>query len=233
MARTLEALNALNMAVKIFTGGQARVGIGIGGTWSGQLNFYQAFDAVNYLGYPLTVQPFPSGAGVQFVTANGNFWADISNALGVAVVMSGYVSGAANVIISAANDGSWQDAFLAATSLNVSQNVAGGLVNSQVIAAQANRAWRLRSASVSFSVAPSVAIEFQVLDGASSVLWDGYISGADAVAPGVFPIPLPPPDPAVPGSGGVVGTPGNSMTLKLFAPGGGVISTVNGELHAA
>lgn len=234
---TREALSAQGQVLKLSTVGQSRVGFGIGGTWVGTLSFYVSYDGVNYLGGsmggPLAVQPFPAGATQQTTNANGNFFADVNNALFVAVVITTLTSGAPNVVIAAANDGSWQDAFLAATSLSVTQNVAGGLVNSQVIAGQANRAWRCRSASVSFSVAPGVATEFQILDGASSVLWDGYIAGPDAVAPGTFAIPLPPPDPSLPGSGGVVGTIGNSMTLKLFAPGGAVLSTVNAELHAA
>ena len=228
-------LTALNQIIKLSTVNQARVGFGITGTWVGTLSFFVSYDGTNYIGGsmggPLGVQPFPSGAVQLTTTANGTFFADLSGALGVAVQLTALTSGAPSIAIAAANDGSWQDAFLAATSLDVSQSVSGGAVNSQVIAAQANRAWRCRSASIGFSVAPAAAVEFQILDGASSVLFDTYIPKDTPV--GQYVVPLPPPDPAVPGSGGVVGTVGNSMTLKLFAPSGSVVSTVNGELHAA
>ena len=214
-------------------GGLTRCGIALTGTWVGTASFYVSYDGANF--FPKTVTPFPSGTGVQSATANGNWFADLQGAVAVQVALTAYTSGVVGVSIAAALDGSWQDAFLASTSKYVSQNVTGGLVNSQVIAAQANRAWRCRSASVSFNSEPSVAIEFQILDGASSVLWDGYVpKDIQTSAPGgVFQLPLPPPDPAVPGSGGVVGTVGNTMTLKLFAPGGSVVSTVNAEMAAA
>jgi len=229
---TREALTVQGQVLKLSTAGQSRVGFGITGTWVGTLSFYVSYDGINYLTFPggaLTVQPFPAGTGQQTTSANGNFFADVNNALFVAVVLTTLTSGAPSVAIAAANDGSWQDAFLAATSLEISQNVAGGAVNSQVVAAVPSRAWRCRSASVGFSAAPAAAVEFQILDGASSVLFDCYIPKDTPV--GFYTVPLPPPDPATPSSGGVVGTIGNSMTLKLSAPGGSVVSTVNGEMH--
>ena len=206
-----------------------RVGVGITGNWAGTLTLQVSYDGVNF--FPSTFTPFPSGTGVQTVTANGNYFADVGGAVAFRVVATTLTSGTAIVAVSAANDGSWRDAFLAPSSLFPSQNVAAGAVNSQVIAAVAGQAWRCRSVEIGFSVAPAAAVEFQILDGASTVLFDIFIPKDTPV--GFYNVPLPPPDADVPGSGGVVGTVGNSMTLKLFAPGGSVVSTVNAELHAA
>jgi hypothetical protein len=235
--RTLLGLNILNQLLRIPCGPQSRVGIGVSGTWTGTLTVYRSFDGANYLNFPATdLALFPqTPQNAATITANGNFWIDSLGAQQVVVSFTTVTSGTALVIGASAVDGSWQDAFLASTSKFVSQNITGGLTNSQVIAAQTNRAWHCRYASVSFNVAPSADVEFQILDGASSVLWDGYIPAnvSGGAAAGTYTIPLPVPDPSVPNSGGVTGTPGNSMTLKLFAPGGSVISTVNGELLAA
>jgi hypothetical protein len=234
--RTLLGLNLANQTLRIPCGPSDRIGIGVSGTWVGTITVYRSFDGANYQNFQATdLTTFPTTAGPTTITVNGNFFLDALGASQIVVTFTSYTSGTALVIGASAKDGSWQDAYLASTSKFVSQNVTGGLVNSQVVAAQPNRAWRCRAASASFNSAPSAPVEFQILDGASAVLWDGYIPVDinTSAAGGVFNVPLPPFDPAVPNSGGVVGTVGNSMTLKLFAPGGTVISTVNGELLAA
>ncbi len=226
---TKQALNAANASVKIFTGGQSRVGFNLGGTWVGTASFFVSYDGANFT--PLTVTPFASGTGVQTATSNGNWFADVNNALAVAVVFTTFTSGAVNVTIAAANDGSWQDAFLAPTSKFVSQSVAGGATNVITQAAQANRAQRLRSLSVGFSVAAGAAVDIKVTDGASSVLWEGYVppSTNGISGGGTFNCPLPPISHTLPEIGGVYGTPGNSMVVTLAAPGASVVSTVNAE----
>lgn len=229
-----EALTADQQPLFLYTGGMSKVGFGVTGTWVGSIAFTYSTDGIVF--NPLFVTPFATGTAVQVVTANGNWEALIRNIVAVRAVFS-RTSGTAVVVIGASLDSSYQDAFLAATSKYVSQSVGSGATNVVTIAAQANRAWRCRTLSVGFSVAASAAVDLKITDGASSVLWEGYVppnSGASLAGGGQFLAPLPT-DPNTPGlvGGGVVGTPGNSMVITLAAPGGSVVSTVNAEMAAA
>ena len=231
-----EVLTQSGLGFSFLVQGNSRFGISITGTWVGTIAFSASYDGVNYV--PIYVSPFPpqSGGPTQnSTTVNGNFEGSVKNDMTVKVTFT-QTSGSPIVVMGVSADSSYQDAFLSPTSKYVNQSVSGGAQNQVVQAAQPNRAWRLRSLSIGFSVAAGAAVLVQVTDGASSVLWSGYVSPSpDAVSGGgTFLCPLPPPT-YQPGilDGGVVGTPGNSMTVTLAAPGGSVVSTVNAEFCAA
>ena len=127
-------------------------------------------------------------------------------------------------------DSSYQDAFLASTSKYVNA-VHGRAACVITQAAQANRAWRLRTLTTAFSVAAAAAVKLTITDGASAVLWEEYVPAAA----GTYLVPLPA-DPNVPGlsGGGLVNTPGNSMMVITLADGGGSVSSeLNAEFTAA
>jgi hypothetical protein len=226
-----EVLNADQMNLTVFCGGQSKVGIGVTGTFVGTLSFAGSFDGINFV--PLTVTPFASGTGVQTATATGNWEVNVKNLVAVRVTFS-RTSGSATVFLGTSIDSSYQTAFLAATSVNVTQEVSAGATNVITQAAQANRAWRLRTLSVAFSVAAGAAVKVTVADGANN-LWSGFVPKQD-VSTGGFtwqaPLPADTNTPGVSG-GGVVGTPGNAMTVTLAAPGGSVVSEVNCEFIPA
>lgn len=231
-----EALNADAMQLAIYCGGMSKVGINLAGTWVGTVKFFGSTDGTNFV--PLSMTPFASGTTVQSATANGNWEISVQSLSLVAVkVTFTRTSGTVLVTMGASIDSSYQDAFLASTSHFVSQSVSGGATNVITIAAQVNRAWRCRSLQVSFSVASGAAVLITISDGASSVLWEGYVpinNEGVATVGSTFNVPLPP-DPMTPGltGGGVVNTPGNSLVITLAAPGGSVVSKVNAEIVPA
>lgn len=230
-----EALNADGMDVVLPCANMSRVGFGVSGTWVGTVKFFFSQDGVNFAGFPLSVQPFASGTAVQSTTSNGNFWANAQNYQAVKATFT-RTSGTAIVSIAASNDATYQQAFLASTSVYVTQEVSAGATNVITQAAQANRAWRLRTLSVGFSVAAAAAVKLTVSDGASSLLWEGFVP-ASAGAPSaggtwLAPLPLDELEAGV-SNGGLVGTPGNSMVVTLAAPGGAVVSSLNCEFLPA
>lgn len=234
MAYTIrEVLNADGMQLPIFCGGASLLGIGISGTWVGTIKFYASADGVQF--FQVGVTPFASGTDVQSTTATGNWFFNVRNYVAFKVVFT-RTSGSAIVTMSAAQDSSWQDAFLAASTVNVSQSHAAGAENVVTQAAQANRAWRLLALSVGFSAAASAAVEVVVSDGGSTTLWDGYVPPSlnGISGGGTFNLPIP----AVfrEGgfiTGGIVNTPGNSMVITVSDPGGSVVSKVNACFAAA
>jgi hypothetical protein len=229
-----EALNADQMSLTLWTGGMSKVGISLSGTWAGTVSFLAANDALNF--FPVTMTPFASGTGVQSATATGNWERAVENLLAFRALFT-RTSGTAIVTMAASLDASYQDAFLASTSKYVTQSVGSGAQNKITVAAQANRAWRLKSLSVGFSVAAGAAVDLQVSDGASSLLWEGYVplSAGAPSAGGTWLVPIPLGGNNIAGiiDGGLVTTPGNSLVITLAAPGGSVVSTLNAELVAA
>ncbi len=222
-----EVLNADQMKLIIFCGQQSKVGIGLSGTWVGTVAFRASTDGVNFTS--VTVAPFASGTAVSSVTTTGNWEFDVKNYVAFQVVFT-RTSGSVVAQLAASIDSSYQDAFLASTSIFVSQGATGGAANTITQAAQANRAWRLRTLSGGFSVAPSAAVKVTVSDGGSATIWEEYL--AAAAGPWKLQLPL---DSNVPGvtGGGVVGTPGNSLVVTIAAPGGSVATSASAEFHPA
>jgi hypothetical protein len=229
MANTIrEALNAAGMRLILYTGGTSKVGFNIAGTWVGKASFWGAPDGLAFR--QVSVTPFASGTAVQSVTANGSWEIATANYLAYMVQLDTLTSGTPLVTMGASLDSSYQDVFLASTSIFVSQEVSAGATNVITQAAQANRAWRLRTLTGAFSVAAAATVALSITDGASSVIWKTYVP----LAAGPWQVTLPPDD-NTPGrrGGGVVGTAGNSMVITLAAPGGSVVSELNAEFCAA
>jgi hypothetical protein len=236
-----EVLNAVGMSLPIFCGGMQRVGISLSGTWVGTVLFQVSYDGINWR--PATAVPFASGTAVNSATANGSWFVEVGGAVQVGGVLgsggflavrcqaSVLTSGSVTVVLAAAQDSSWQDAYLGATSKYIN-NAATAATNTITVAAQTNRAWRCRTVWVTLSAAATWASSpaFQIQDGASAVLW----AGDPPLAAGSFQVVLPA-DPNTPGvaGGGVVGTPGNQMVISLASGGGGVKTNLNVEMVAA
>lgn len=223
-----ELLNTQGMALPIYCGGMTRVGIGVSGTWTGTITFEASNDGVRWV--PVGVTPFASGTSVLTATANGNWQINVGDWVAVRARLSTLLTGSPVITLAAAIDASWQDAYLASTSRYVTAEGGAGAANTITQAAQANRAWRLRTCTVSFSTAPAAAVKITVSDGASSVIWEEYAPGS-AGSYGVK-LPVDPDTPGVSG-GGVVNTPGNSMVVTCAAPGGAVVAAVSCEFIPA
>lgn len=212
-----EVLNTQGMRLPIFCGGYSRVGFNVAGSWTGVITPYVSFDGVNFLGFPGGIQPltpFASGAQVQTITANGNWFADVNNAVAMALVLTTLSTGAPVITLAAAIDSSWQDAFLAPSSHFVEQDAGAGAQNQITQALQANRAWRCRKVSGGFTATPATGVKCTISDGPSSIIWAEYLLTAQ------FTLNLPD-DPRIAGvsGGGVVGTPGNNMVVTLAGSG--------------
>ena len=225
-----EGLNATGMRLPLYTGGQSFVGFGVSGTWVGTLSFSFSTDGVNFI--PLSVTPFASGTSILTTTANGNWFSLVQNFIAVQVTATTITSGTAAVIIATSIDSSWQDAFLAASSIYVEQTSGANSTNTMTIAAQANRAWRLRSLVISTSAAATWASSpaLTVQDGGSTTLF----AIDPPTASGTYEVPVPSDNgtPQTPGKG-VVNTPGNSLVITLAAAGGAAKTTINAEMRAA
>jgi hypothetical protein len=227
MANTIrQVLNAQGLSLPLFCGGLSRIGIGVSGVWTGQLNFEFSVDGLTF--YPMSVAVFALDVGQQFTTVNGNFYVAVKNFIAARCRLVTLTSGAPVVIMSASVDSSYQDAFLASTSHFVNQASSANSGNVVTQPAQANRAWRLRylNISVSGTAVWAASPAFKISDGASAVLWAGDLPTAQ----GQNTIGLPE-DPKTAGlsGGGVVGTPGNSMVVTVAAAGSGIITNVNAE----
>jgi hypothetical protein len=226
---TRQVLNAQGMKLNLFCGGMSRVGINLSGTWTGTVSFKGSFDGVNFVA--LSVTPFASGTTVQSATGNGNWFVDVQNYLVIQVVFTTLTTGTATVTMASAVDASWQEAFLSSTSVFINQ-AASNATNTVTVASQANRAWRCRTLTITIDKTATWASSpnFQITDGASSILWAGDLP----TTPGVYNVGLP----ADPGNvgisgGGVVGTPGNPMSIITAASGSGTHCNINAELIAA
>lgn len=221
-------LSADGMKLPLFVGGMSRAAFLLSGTWAGTVRFEVSYDGVNFK--PLHVTPFASGTAVSSATANGSWWCDVGNALVVRVSFT-RTSGTVLAAVACSIDASYQDAFLASTSRFVNQTVTN-TTNTVTVAAQANRAWRCRTLTITVEAAATWAAQpcWKILDGASSVLWAGDL----ATAAGQYKIELPS-DPGIPGvvGGGVVGTVGNAMSVVVAAAGSGVDTNINAEIVPA
>lgn len=232
---TREALSAVNMFVQLPCLGMSKVGVGVTGTFVGTLSFQGSFDGTNFV--PLSVTPFASGTAVSTTTATGNWEVAVQNYMVIRVKFTARTSGTAIVTMAGSADASYQDAFLADTTVYVSQSSTQNAVNTLTQAAQTNRAWRLASLIISITGQPAwlTSPNLQITDGAGgAVLYavDIPLSGSSGQ---VFQVPLPVGDNiTTPGAArGVVNTPGNAMVVVIAAAGGVNITRANAEFHAA
>jgi hypothetical protein len=211
----------------IWCAGMTSVGVALTGTWTGSVAFLGSTDGLNFK--PITVTPFPQGTGVQSAAANGNFYFNVANYRAFQIKPT-VTTGSIVAVMGVSLDSSYQDAYLAPSSKYVSQETASGAATTITIAAQANRAWRLRTLSGGFSAAPGAAVKVTVSDGGSTTLWEEYLSASA----GGWQLKLPT-GTTTPGviDGGVVNTPGNSLVITVAAPGGSVTTAASAEIAAA
>jgi hypothetical protein len=222
-----QVLNATAMELPIFCGGFSRVGVNLAGTWTGTATFLASFDGVNFASVQVT--PFASGTKVSSATVNGSWFFDVKNYIAFKVVFT-RTTGSLVVNLAAAADASWQDAFLLPNARFLN-SVASGATNTLTVAAQTNRAWRLRTLQLAIDTTATWATQpvLQIKDG-STLLW-----GLDhPTAAGLYNIPLPT-DPLTPGAGGggLVNTPGNTLVIAVASGGGSVKTNINAEVLAA
>ncbi len=230
--RVSEVLNADGMSLTIYVGGKSAVGINLAGSWVGTVRFYASIDGINF-DIPLTMTPFPSGVGVTSATSNGNWFSPALNYVAIRAVFA-RTSGSVLVVLVAAADSSWQDAFLAASAINVSSAVASGN-NTLTQAASTNRAWNLTSLEVSFA-GPSFAggsAKVTIYDGTvvGTVLFAEYIQqpsvGGSVGWKQVIDLPR-----GADGVQSVINTLGNAMTIVCSGLGS-ASSFLNAKFSAA
>ena len=219
-----EVFTQSGMSLAIFTGGMSYVGIRLAGSWVGTLQFEASTDGLNF--QVVSVTPFPGGTNVQTTTANGNWFFEVGNYVAFRVRQTTFTSGSVQVYIAASVDSSYQDAFLGASTVFVNHQSTG--VNTLTQAAQANRAWTLQALEISTS-GPSWdggQAELTIYDGSASgtVLNKQYLEEASGSVGHRYDITLP--------AGGIVGTPGNAMTIVCRLPGTSVTSSINAKLSA-
>ena len=221
---TREVLNATGMSLSIFCAGQATVGIGVTGTWAGTLSFYGSTDGINF--FALSVTPFASGTNVSTATANGNWFVNAQNLMVVKVEFT-RTSGSATVIMSSSTDASWQNAFLTSAEQNNTSSATGG-TNTMTQAAQANRAWNLKSLLVSVSgpTWPGGTMRLRVFDGTitGTALFSTFLTETGGSVGRYYDIDLP--------EGGITNTPGNAMTIQLLGPTATNASEINASFSA-
>lgn len=212
---TREVLNADGMSLSIVPGDSGNVGIGLSGTWAGTVYFEQAVKDNPTVWIADSQTPFPSGTKVSSATANGNWFSQVQANVFAKRVRFSLTSGSLIAIMAAANDASWQDAFLAAGGsggINRSSTATSG-TNTLTQSAQANRAQKLTFAEVCFAGTYfGGAGRLTIFDGtvAGTILFEEFIQ-PPTVAGSVGwkqQITLPP--------DGIVGTPGNAMTMVLL-----------------
>lgn len=225
--RTQQILTVDEQKVTIFTGDQSMVGVRLAGTWVGTVTFKASTDGINFA--TVSVTPFASGTDVQTATGNGNWFLQVGNYVAFQAHLTAYTSGSVEVYLSASTDASYQDAYLAPSSIFVSNESTS--TNTVTQAAQTNRAWRLVSLQISVSGLswPGGSARVQIFDGAitATVLHGQFLSEV-AVAGSVgrqYKIELP--------AAGITGTPGNAMTVRLFGVGAAVTSIINAEFRPA
>lgn len=224
--RIQEAMTSSGMRLTIFCGGQSYVGIRLAGTFVATVQFRASTDGINFS--LVSVTPFASGTDVQSATSTGNWFFPVGNYVAFQLNVSSYTSGTIQGFLAASTDASYQDAYLTPTSIyNVSESTS---TNTMTQAAQANRAWTLKSlvVSVAGSSWAGGSARVTVFDGTitDSVLHAEFLQEI-AVAGSVgrqYVLTLP--------SQGVKGTPGNAMTIRLLGPGAGVTSILNAEFSA-
>ena len=225
--RTQQVLTVDEQSLTMYVGGQSYVGVRLAGTWVATITFEASTDGLNF--NTVTVTPFATGTGVQTATATGNWWFAVANYVAFRVRISAYTSGSVQVYLSASQDAGYQDAFLAPSSIFVSQESTS--TNTVTQALQANRAWNLRTLTISLAglQPPGGRMRVEIFDGAitGTVLHAQFLQDSD-VAGSVgrqFEIKLPP--------GGITGTPGTAMTVRVFGGGASQTTIVNAEFRPA
>lgn len=224
-----QAMGATLMKLRIACTGMSYVGLNLAGTWVGTVRPYFSQDGVTFASHPLAMTPFASGTDVTSMTANGNWFAPVAAYQAVQVVFT-RTSGTVLVTLATSIDSSYQDAFLTAA-LRFPNSTVSGATNTLTQAAQANRAWRLRTLIVTVDTTPTWASSPNLIIKDGTTLMWGMDLPASA---GVYQVNLPS-DPGILGlsGGGLVNTPGNAMSIVAASGGGSVKTNIDAEFSAA
>ena len=216
-----EVLNATGMKLRFFCGGMTKVGFGVTGTWAGTLTFRGSVDGLNFIA--ISVTPFASGTAVLTATANGNWEVAVQNFIVVEVEFT-RTSGSAVIAIAGSVDSSYQEAFLTADAIYVSQSSTGA--NTLSKAAQANRAWKLEELTVSLSGPGGGLVIIRDGTATGTILWQEYLESAGGSVGHRYVVNLPN---AGTERQGIVNTPGNAMTIVVGDAGSGISSIINAK----
>lgn len=224
--RVTKVLNAVNQEVTIWCEGQAKVGISIRSvTGTPTLSFYGSLDGLTF--NVLTVGAYPSAdppaSGVTSATAAGNYEVPVQNYKFIRVKMTSG-AGPATVLLVAASDGSYQEAFAdAAQGVSLSvlypSTTSSSGVNTMTIPAQANRTIDLTFLEVA-RAGPTGDANAQLR------IWDGSVGNGvplyscylvhpaiNGSVGSVQKINLPEDKD---GKKGIQGTPGNAMVVQII-----------------
>jgi|ERR1700683_4314902 len=220
MAATLRAvLTAVNEPATIACPLLATVGLRLSGTWVGTVQVLGSFDGVNF--NFISASPFPTGAAVASITANGNYFVPVGNYVAIQVLASAYTSGNIGVTMIASADSSYQNAFITPALLNPSSS-ATNATNTLTVAANTNGSLNLTSLVVTVSGQPAwlTSPNLTISDGATPV-WsiDLPLSGSSGV---IYNVPLPP--------GGIANTPGNTLVIVVPAAGSNITTRINASV---
>lgn len=219
-----KVLNAVNQEVTIWCAGQAKVGISVPSmTGTNTVSFFGSTDGVQF--NPLGVGAYPAAtppaSAVTTATAVGNFEVNVQNYSFIrAQLTSG--SGPVTVVMVAATDGAYQEAFISAQTSGVTLGVvypsttsSAGL-NTMVIPAQANRAINLTFLEVS-QVGPGAGGNAQLR------IWDGAVGNGVPIYSCYLTTPVGsvgtvqlinlPKDEF--GNVSLLGSPGNALTVQI------------------
>ena len=225
MATQREVMTVAGQKTYLYVLGQTTCGIRLSGTWAGTATFKGSYDGVSFS--TITVTPYASGTGVQTATGNGNWFVPVGNFQVLAVEFTTATSGSLTVSMVASQDGSWQAAFLSATSRFPNASATNALTT-LTVAAATNQAQRLKTLKITVNKQPSwlTSPNVKIYDGATTdtVLWQFDLpqNGSAGI---IYDIALP--------ANGIVNTPGNALTLTVAAAGTGATVQVNTEVEPA
>jgi len=214
---TTELLTVAGMSTVIYVAGAAYVGIGILGTWAGVITVTGSVDGLTF-NVPVDVQTYPSSAVATTITANGNYFAPVGNLVAIKVTFTTKTSGTPQLTLASSSDQSYADAYLTPQNLSNSSSVNSG-TNTLTQAANANHAWNLTSAEVSFA-GPGFGggATFTVYDGTitGNVLYSCWLTSPVGSVGTQQKINLPVDQF---GNSTIIGTPGNAMTCVVLNAG--------------
>jgi hypothetical protein len=228
--RASSSSGVLIPACQIATAGQSWVGINIGGTFVGTLQFQSTYDGINWGAQNAMV--YPSGTAVSSATATGTWYIPIINMLGVRVYMSAYTSGNALVTLTASQDASFADAFSTLATQKFVNSVATGATNTLTVAANANHGWLLEALTVSVQATATWAANpvVTVKDG-STLLWAWDVPVTAQIN---NLTPFLPTEQLGQGryQTGLYNTVGNSLVIAVASGGGTVQTNINACVSA-
>lgn len=228
--RSTSVIFTSGYTARLYCAGMTRLGISIQKLTAGAtllVTFQGSPDGVNWSN--VNAAPYPAGAGVQTASGIGSWFFDSSTYTWFrcqVTTLTGSGSPSVTIILSAANDGSWQDAFM--TAAQRFQNAVASSSGTLTVTTFQNLygAMRLRTLSVGCNQVPNYGASPAVVvtDGPGGpILYAG--DPPNTAGPQLIPLPADASAGSTPGTvgGGVVGTPGNALVVTV-APSAGKVN---------